>query len=116
MAGATGRLCNGISSKSGTAGSRRSSARMKSGEPRTAVLPIGVRAWMAVIAGGITVVGALLLPRRPAVVPLSEQRMRVDAEIDEVFQRLTSFDQGPTVVERNGNELIAHFPVAVGVL
>ena len=89
---------------------------MKSGEPRTAVLPIGVRAWMAVIAGGITVVGALLLPRRPAVVPLSEQRMRVDAEIDDVFQRLTSFDQGPTVIERNGNEIIAEFPVSVGWL
>src|SRR6266851_7492481 len=107
MAGATGRLCNGISSKSCTPGSRRSSARMKSGEPRTAVLPIGVRAWMAVIAGGITVVGALLLPRRPAVVPLSEQRMRVDAKIDEVFQRLTSFDQVFFFKQKTAYEIIA---------
>ena len=89
---------------------------MKSGEPRTAVLPIGVRAWMAAIAGGIIVVGALVLPRRPAAILLSEQRMRVDADIDDVFQQLTSFGQGPTVIERNGNEIIAEFPVSVGWL
>jgi hypothetical protein len=67
-----------------------------------------------VIAGGITVLGALLLPRRTGVVPLSEQRIRVDADLDDVFQQLASFDAGPTVIERNGNQVIAEFPVSVG--
>jgi hypothetical protein len=89
---------------------------MKSGEPRSTVLPIGVRACWALIAGGITVAGALLLPRRPAGVPLSEQRIRVDADIDDVFKQLASFDRGPTVIERNGNQIIAEFPVRVGWL
>jgi hypothetical protein len=80
----------------------------------TGVFPIGVRSRWALIAGGITLVGALLLPRRPAGVALSEQRMRVDADLDDVFQQLASFDHGPTVIERNGNQIIAEFPVTVG--
>jgi len=75
-----------------------------------------MRAWAAVIAGGITVLGALLLPRRTGVVPLSEQRIRVDADLDDVFHQLASFDAGPTVIERNGNQVIAEFPVSVGWL
>ena len=75
-----------------------------------------MRAWAAVIAGGITVLGALLLPRRTGVVPLSEQQIRVDADLDDVFQQLASFDAGPTVIERNGNQVIAEFPVSVGWL
>ena len=77
---------------------------------------MGVRAWAAVIAGGITVLGALLLPRRTGVVPLSEQQIRVDADLDDVFQQLASFDAGPTVIERNDNQVIAEFPVSVGWL
>jgi hypothetical protein len=42
--------------------------------------------------------------------------MRLDADIDEVFQQLASFDQGPTIIERNGNQIIAEFPVTVGWL
>ncbi len=75
-----------------------------------------MRAWAAVIAGGITVLGALLLPRRTGVVPLSEQQIRVDADLDDVFQQLASFDAGPTVIERNDNQVIAEFPVSVGWL
>jgi hypothetical protein len=70
---------------------------------------------MAAIAGGITLC-ALLLPRRPAVVPLSEQRIRVDADIDDVFQHLVSFDSGPRVIEHDDNQIIAEFPVSVGWL
>ncbi len=77
---------------------------------------LGVRAWAAVIAGGITVLGALLLPRRTGVVPLSEQQIRVDADLDDVFQQLASFDAGPTVIECNDNQVIAEFPVSVGWL
>jgi hypothetical protein len=38
----------------------------------------------------------------------------LDADPDRVFQQLTSFDQGPRMVERSGNQIIAEFPIQAG--
>jgi len=67
-----------------------------------------------VIVGGLAAVTLVLLPRRPAPIPLSNQRRTVDAALDEVFQQLASFEPGPTILERRGNHLIVEFPIRVG--
>jgi hypothetical protein len=56
----------------------------------------------------------LLLPRQPDPVHLTEQQAELDADPDQVFDQLTSFDQGPRIVQRSANQIIAEFPISVG--
>jgi hypothetical protein len=56
----------------------------------------------------------LLLPRRPKPIPLTEQRVQLQAAPDDVFQRLSTFSDGPKVVERTPHHVIAEFPIRLG--
>jgi hypothetical protein len=68
------------------------------------------------IVCGAVVLGAvlLLLPRRPKPVPLTEQRVGLQAAPDDVFQTLSTFSDGPKVVERTAHHVIAEFPIRLG--
>lgn len=68
------------------------------------------------IIGGVAALGVLplLLPRQLEPVPLSEQRVELEAEPDRVFAQPTVFGEGPRIVERSGNEMIAEFPIQMG--
>jgi hypothetical protein len=79
-------------------------------------LAIGPAARTTVILSGVVALGALplLLPRNPGAIALTEQQIGLEAEPDQVFQQLSSFEQGPRIVERSANQIVAEFPVRVG--
>jgi hypothetical protein len=69
-----------------------------------------------VIVTGVVALGALplLMPRNPDAIALTEQQTELEAEPDQVFQQLSSFEQGPRIVERSANQIVAAFPIRIG--
>lgn len=62
---------------------------------------------------GALVLGALslLLPRRPKAISLTQQRAHLQAAPDDVFRALSTFNDGPKVLERAAHQVIAEFTV-----
>lgn len=71
--------------------------------------------WRSVLGGAFSIGAVFLLIRIDSgPISLSEQRVHVAAEPDRVYQQMTTFGQGPRVVERGDNQVIAEFPITVG--
>lgn len=68
------------------------------------------------VAGGIAALGPVpvLLPRRSRPVHLSAQRVELHADPEHVFELLISFEEGPRIVGRSANQIVAEFPIRVG--
>jgi len=71
--------------------------------------------WRLVLGGAFSIGAVFLLLRIDSgPISLSEQHAHLAAEPDRVYQQMTTFDQGPRVVERGENQVIAEFPITVG--
>jgi hypothetical protein len=61
----------------------------------------------------LVLAGAAVLPRPPGV-PLTRRRVRVPGPADAVYDRMAAFDDGPRVLERTADHVVAEFPVRAG--